>query len=374
MTTNQCLRVLIVDDSELMRLILRQMIATDPDICIVGEVANGREALACVADLRPDVITMDVRMPVMDGLETTEQLMAYHPTPILVITASLSRYDIDITFKMLDAGALDVMEKPKVGNAQMYERTRRELLRRIKLLARVKVVTHLRGRRRTSMHNSHEVPGTAHQSSDRFRQQAHQVIQKPDHQITPTSFPHPLIVIGASTGGPRIVRQILAELPPAFGAAVIVVQHIALGFGAGMADWLAANCLLPVRLAKENDQISMGAVIVAPEYQDLLLYHDGSIHLSDRPILLQRPAIDITMQAAAEVFGSRTIGVLLTGMGRDGAVGMQSIRRVGGYTIAQDQASCTIYGMPRAAVELQAVDEVLAPEAIIVKLKHLVTI
>lgn len=374
---NKPLRLLIVDDSALMRQTLRQMVADNPDICVVGEAADGREALQLVAAQRPDVITIDVQMPVMDGLETIEQLMAYYPTPVLVITASLSRYDADITFKMLDAGALDIMEKPQLSNAQSYEHTRRELIRRIKLLARIKVITHLRGRRRASLNSPYQEKH-AEQQSARTRNQhlwiANNIRPHTRGSVSneTQNVPRSVVVIGASTGGPRVVRQILAGLPQSFGAAVIVVQHIALGFGAAMADWLAANCALPVRLAGEGEQLSAGTVLVAPEYQDLLIRHDGSVHLSSRPLLLQRPSIDITMQAAAEIFGTRTIGILLTGMGRDGAVGMHSIRRVGGYTIAQNEASCTIYGMPRAAIELNAVDAVLSPEEIIITLKRLV--
>lgn len=391
---NEQLRLLIVDDSALMRRVLRGMLESDSDIVVVGEAANGREAILLTAQLRPTVITMDVRMPVMDGLETTEQLMAYYPTPILVLTASLSRYDVDITFKMLGAGALDVMEKPKLDDSHACELARRDLLRRIKLLARVKVVTHLRGRRRAERADADQggtsaaFDQTAHPLVRQTEQQRQEAVGRSSHQpnhngaqllvpVTPPSFkiPFPLVVIGASTGGPRVVRQILMGLPANFGAAILVVQHIAEGFSAGMVDWLASAGPLPVNLAREGDRLTAGTVLVAPERRDLLVQPDGTIHLSAGPLLLQRPAIDITMQAAADVFGPQVIGVLLTGMGRDGAVGMQSIRHAGGYTIAQDKASCTIFGMPRAAIELHAVDAVLSPEEIVLALqKHVVRI
>lgn len=368
---NERLRLCIVDDSALMRRVLRMMLESDPDMCVVGEAANGREAVQRVAELRPHVITMDVRMPVMDGLEATEQLMAYYPTPILVLTASLSRYDIDITFQMLGAGALDVMEKPDLNDAYAYERTRRELIRRIKMLARVKVVTHLRGRRRPDQGTSHQRPMTSSQAFPSKRQNL-RINNSTATQYAVSGTCFPIVVMGASTGGPRVVRQILAGLPGSFSAAVLVVQHIAEGFAEGMVDWLAQSCALPVRLAREGDLIRAGTVLVAPECHDLLIQRGGRVHLSNRPLLLQRPAVDITMQAVAEVFGPRAVGVLLTGMGRDGAIGMQSIRRAGGYTIAQDPASCTIYGMPRAAVELRVVNQILSPEEIILALQRLV--
>lgn len=344
------LRILVVDDSALMRRLLRELLESDPGVRVVGEAADGRRAIELVAELRPDLVTLDVRMPVMDGVETTRQLMAYHPTPILVLTASLSSYEVDITFQMLGAGALDVMEKPHLSSPEDVERCRRALLRKVRLLSRVKVVTHLRGRRR----GGETEPGL------------HALGQQPPAPRPAPHAPrtHPAIVIGASTGGPRAVRQVLAGLPRGLPAAVLVVQHIAQGFSGGMAEWLAGSVPLPVGLAAEGAVLRPGHVYVAPDRFDLLVQPGGVIHLSGLPLLLQRPAIDIAMQSVAAVFGDQAIGVLLTGMGRDGAIGMQAIRRAGGYTIAQDEASCAIYGMPRAAVELGAAAAVLPPARI----------
>jgi two-component system chemotaxis response regulator CheB len=390
-------RVLIVDDSALVRRVLRAILERDPEICVVGEAANGREALDCVAELRPNVITMDVRMPVMDGLETTTQLMAYYPTPILVITASLSRYDIDITFQMLGAGALDVIEKPRLSaqGQSPPEFSNQELIRRVKAISRMKVVTHLRGRRRIesggtgyrtdnqqSVSSSAPVP-TAKSSwplepvasarlvpravTDDIDMAAAQPQQHPGNQA-----PFPLVVIGASAGGPRVVRQILMGLPRSFRAAVVVVQHIAEGFGAGMAEWLSDNSALPVRLAAESMPLASGTVTVAPDSLDLVIRPDATLHLDTTALAEQRPrpSVDVAMGSAAAVFGSSAIGILLTGMGNDGAKGMQQLRRVGGYTYAQDEATAPIYGMPRAAAELGAVDVVMSPDGIVVALQR----
>jgi two-component system chemotaxis response regulator CheB len=182
----------------------------------------------------------------------------------------------------------------------------------------------------------------------------------------------PLIVIGASTGGPRVVHRLLAELPSDLPAAILVVQHIGEGFSTGMVEWLQSASRLPVRLAAEGQLIGPGEVLVAPDQRDLLITSERSIHLTQSPLLIQRPSIDIAMQAAAEVFATRAIGVLLTGMGRDGAFGMLTIRRRGGHTIAQDEQSSTIFGMPRVAIQLGAAVEVLAPHQMAARLTDLV--
>ncbi len=348
------LRILIVDDSALMRRLLRQMLESDPEIQVVGEAGDGKTALALTAELRPDLITLDVRMPVLDGVETTRQIMAYHPTPILVLSAAVSGQEAGISFEALAAGALEVMEKPNLSEAGSLDHLRRLLIRRVKLLARVKVVTHLRGRR-------HPIP-PQHQS---LGDTPHAMRRS---RIAPGDFP--VVVIGASTGGPRVVRQLLAGLPATFPAAVLVVQHIAQGFSQGMAEWLADASAIPLALASDEMPVRPGQAILAPDRADLLIKPDGTVRLSMSPLLLQRPSIDITMTAVAELYGTSAVGILLTGMGRDGAVGMRAIRRAGGLTIAQDEASCTIFGMPRAAIELGAAELVLSPEQMLAVLRE----
>ncbi|MCU0490655.1 MAG: chemotaxis-specific protein-glutamate methyltransferase CheB [Chloroflexaceae bacterium] len=358
------LRLLIVDDSALTRNVLRELFESDPEVQVVGAARSGQEALRMVAELRPDVVTMDVQMPGMDGIETTERLMAYHPTPILVLTSTLSRQEVDITFKMLEVGALEVVEKPTLSDQVALTRARTELTRKVKLLARVKVVTHLRGRRRLEQQGSSRV-ATAAPPPRTTPAVAMPTLPPPTVNASPSLAGFPVVVIGASTGGPKVIRQLLAGLPTNFGAAVVVVQHISRGFSQGMVEWLGEVSGPKVVLAQEGMPVVAGRVLVAPDSAELLFSRLGTVHLTGQQLLIQHPAVDITMQAAAEVFGARTLGVLLTGMGRDGAAGMQSIRRAGGHTIAQDQASCSIYGMPKAAVDLGAVHEILAPDEII---------
>ncbi|MCS6842692.1 MAG: chemotaxis-specific protein-glutamate methyltransferase CheB [Roseiflexus sp.] len=369
------IRVVVVDDSALMRRFITDMLHRDPAIQVVGVAANGREAIEVVQRLRPDVVTMDVRMPVMDGLATTEHLMAYCPTPILVLTASLASYEVDITFKMLGAGALEVVEKPRGGDAQALERAARDLVRRVKILSRVRVVTHLRGRRRALNEGlSQQAASLPNRAvvQDKLLADPTAASSVPPVSSGPDALLSPIVVIGASTGGPRVIHQIISGLPRTFPAAVLVVQHIAEGFSAGMAEWLASAGTLPVRMAQEGSPIRAGEVLIAPDRRNLLVTHDGTVHLSDAPLLIQRPSIDVTMQAVADVWGSRAVGVLLTGMGRDGAYGMRSLHRRRAYTIAQDEASCAIFGMPRAAIQLGAVREVLPPAAIAPRLVEVV--
>jgi len=392
------IRVVVVDDSALMRRMITNLIERDPAIRVVGAARDGREAITLVEELRPDIVTMDVRMPVMDGLATTEHLMAYCPTPILVLTASLASHEVDITFRMLDAGALEVIEKPHGETPLSIERAGFDLIRRIKTLSRVKVVTHLRGRRKagdsaegqaiiqprrtngdgmvrlgaaaTKPHQKALAPEIANAGTRLVATGRPQPTAQPLTPVihTPTQFGFSLIVIGASTGGPRVVHQILADLPRGLQAGILVVQHIAAGFSLGMAEWLSSASASPVRLAVEGYTIRPGEVLVAPDQRDLLITPQGLVHLNENPLLIQRPAIDVTMQAAAEVFGTKAIGVLLTGMGRDGAYGMLTIRRSGGYTIAQDEASSAIFGMPRAAIQLGAAVEVLPSSQIAARL------
>ena len=359
---SQPIRVVIVDDSALMCRMLTELLTRDPAIAVVGTAGNGQEAIELVQAVRPDVVTMDVRMPVMDGLAATEHVMAYYPTPILVLTASLVRHEVDITFKMLEAGALEVIEKPVMSDVHAMERAASELVQRVKLLSRVKVVTHLRGRRK-------QATPTANQRVTPVQAVAPAA---PTAVACQNGSAFPLIVIGASTGGPRVVYQILAALPTNFPAAVVVVQHIAAGFSVGMANWLATGCRMPVRLATEGMPIRPGEVLIAPDQRDMLISRIGRVRLSEERTQLQHPSVDITMRTAADAFGGRTIGVLLTGMGRDGAEGMRAIKLAGGMTFAQDQATSTIFGMPRAAQEIGAVETLLPPSDIAARIIALV--
>lgn len=340
----KALRVLVVDDSPVARAVLRSILEDEGGMEVVGLARNGWEAVQMAARLRPDVITMDVRMPQMDGYEATQQIMAYQPTPILIVTASLAKQDVDFSFRMLEAGALDILEKPSGDDARALHAQAQALVERVRLLSRVRVITHLRGRRRAGR-PAPLAPVTIAPSP------------------VPRDGPPRLVVIGASTGGPRALQRVLAGLPSSFPAPILVVQHIARGFTQGLAEWLGGETRHRVAVARNGEGLEAGRVYIAPEGWHLLP-DKAALRLSDSPRTSPMPSVDVTMQATARIFGSRAVGVLLTGMGSDGAEGLLAIRRAGGRTIAQDQATCTIYGMPRVAVEIGAAQQVLPLEEI----------
>ncbi len=332
------IRVLIVDDSALTRRIIREILSSDPQLMVIGEARNGREAVDMVAQLHPDLVTMDVRMPFVDGLQATEEIMAYHPTPILVLTSSLGRHDGGTTFQLLNAGALEVLEKPKDIAQAHSPALQRFLIERIKMLARVKVVTHLRGRRRPRP-TPLDLPPTPR-------------AERAEHQ---------LVVIGASTGGPRVLYTLLRSLPADFPAAILIVQHIAEGFVANMVEWLNAGSQLDVLLARDGMELKPGQVLVVPDTHHARV-DCWRVLLDVEPRLIPYPSIDVTLQSAAEHCPKHTIGVILTGMGRDGASGLLALRKAGGITLVQDQASSAIWGMPRAAAENGAAMQVVAAD------------
>ncbi len=339
------IRVLVVDDSSVARHVLGRLLESDPGVRVVGYAADGNEAVQKTMALRPDLITMDIRMPGMDGLEATEKIMAYQPTPILVVTSSRDRRGVQITMEALAVGAVEVVEKPSVHPDDSWGTLGAQLVEKVKLLAKVKVITHLKGRTRHLLGRLRPAD----------REKVHRVVG-----------------VGVSTGGPGVLAKILRALPADFSLGLVVVQHMTDGFTAGLADWLGRETRLPIRLAREGDGLKPGLVCVAPEGAHLVVERSGRLHLSRAlPVGGHRPSADVLLRSLAEAYGHEAIGVLLTGMGRDGAEGLKAIRDVGGHTIVQDEESCAIFGMPKAAIELGAAREVLPPAGIAERLLQL---
>lgn len=331
------LRVLVVEDSITVRKRLCEVLSADPEIEVVGEAVNGQEATALCMTLRPDVLTMDMMLPVMSGLAATEYIMAHCPTPILVVSA-VNRDELFKTFDALAAGAVDFLEKPKGDDADDQQWAQR-LVSSVKLVAKIRVITHLRAK----------LPS------------ATRVAQATDVHQALASAPCELIALGASTGGPGALAEVLRALPCPLPVPVLVVQHISDDFGVAFPDWLATQTTHPTRYAREGEPLykAKGSVVLAPPSRHLIV-KGGYLHLVDEaPRHSCRPSIDCLFESIAHDGASTTTACLLTGMGRDGASGMLDIRRAGGHTIAQDEATSVIYGMPREAVRLGAVEHTL---------------
>lgn len=342
------IRVLLIDDSPLVLHILQRMLSRFPEIQVVGTAANGREALDLLPGLNPDVICTDLHMPVMNGLEFTRAAMADYPRPILVVSVSVEPGSPNV-FKLLEAGAVDILPKPRdILNGDL-DKLANELASKIRILSGVRVF-----RRRNRAHGTPAV--VPHSPAS---------LQHPPVLLPHSQVPLRMVVIGASTGGPQALREILGALPQKFPLPVVCVQHIGSSFLDEMVLWLAEICPLPVRKAVHGEAPQPGTVYFAPEDAHLELDDGGHFMLSlEAPFDGHRPSVTVTMRAAARCFGGGAVGVLLTGMGRDGADGMASIAAAGGVTIAQDEASSTVYGMNKQAVELGAVQHILPLEQI----------
>ncbi|MDO8273019.1 MAG: chemotaxis-specific protein-glutamate methyltransferase CheB [Gammaproteobacteria bacterium] len=338
---------MLVDDSPIMLHVLQRMLSRSPEIQVVGTAANGREALDLLPDLNPDVICTDLHMPVMDGLEFTRAVMDEYPRPILVVSVSVEPGSPNI-FRLLEAGAVDILPKPCDILGSNLDKPASELASKIRILAGVRVFRRRNNGRGTLAATTAPKPAAI-----------------PRPQVPPR-----IVVIGASTGGPQALREILGSLSARFSLPVVCVQHIGSSFLSELVMWLGKICPLPVRKAAHGETPQAGVIYFAPEDAHLELDEGGCFALSlATPFDGHRPSVTVTMRAAARCFGAGTVGVLLTGMGRDGADGMANIAAAGGITIAQDEASSTVYGMPRQAVELGVVQHILPLEQIAPTLK-----
>jgi len=339
------IRVLVVDDSVVARDMLAYLLASDPEIEIAGTAANGHEAVESVARLRPDLVTMDIHMPAMDGLEATEQIMAYTPTPIMVVSSSVYGEGMGSAFDALSLGALEVVRKPELADRAGFESSRKELVRSAKILSRVKVVTHLRGRRAAARHR-HDPPRGTRATGQARRD------------------PVSLVAIGSSTGGPAALLSVLGRLPAGFPAPVLVTQHIADGFVSGLVSWLAEGCAIDVVAAEHGMLVRSGTAYFAPTGSNMEVEADVVRFTPPRPGQLYIPSADTLLTSVARSRGANAAGVLLTGMGADGAAGLAVMREAGAATIAQDEATSRVFGMPKAAIDAGAADTILAVDDI----------
>jgi two-component system chemotaxis response regulator CheB len=337
------IKVLIVEDSQVVRDFLTYILSSDPDIQVIGTASNGEEAIQAVRDKRPDVVTMDINMPKMDGFEATRIIMETTPTPIVIVSASWDPKEVEKTFRTMEAGALATVRKP-VGIAHPdYKDQAKELIQTVKLMSEVKVI-----RRQSRIKRGKGIPsGLA------------------VNDLIPSITDVKVVAIGASTGGPPAIEAILLKLPKDFCAPLLIVQHIAPGFVQGFADWLANSCRFPVGIAIQHEFPLPGHAYIAPDGVHMGMDTGGRIVFEgSKPENGLRPAVSYLFRSVAEVFGKNIVGVLLTGMGKDGAYELKMMKEKGAITIAQDKESCVVYGMPGEAVNLNAATYVLSPPKI----------
>jgi len=340
------IRVLVAEDSAVAREYLVYLLSQDPALEVIGVARDGYEAVQQAERLRPDVIVMDVHMPRMDGYEATRQIMERVPAPIVIVSASSSRQDVANTLDALKAGALTVLDKPAGLDHPAHEESARRLVETVKLMAEVKVV------RRWPRRDRPEWPVPAAGGGQKIQ----------------------IVAMAASTGGPPVVAEILRRLPGDLAVPVLLVQHIAKGFTEGLVAWLARETPLTVKLAAAGESAASGTVYIAPDGLQMGITTRGQIRLAKE--LTGNgfcPSASHLFESLAEAYGPTAVGVILTGMGRDGADGLLRLRQVGGVTIAQDEQSSAIFGMPAEAIRLGAAASVLAPEAIARAIRSLVS-
>ena len=348
------IKVLLVEDSPVATIVLKRIFDASPEIQVVGTACNGLEALELIPKLQPEVICTDLNMAQMNGLEFTQEVMKKYPRPILIISASVQAKDTQNVFQLLKAGALDVFPKPIGGLASDYDRLANELIAKVKVLSGVKVFTR------------HQKLGVIEKSDRPIKQ----INQLPMHKYGLCSEnlnlqTIKLLAVGASTGGPQALNSIIAQFPANLPVPIICIQHISEGFLQGLVDWLGCESKLPVKIAGLGEFPQAGIVYFPPEKRHLELDFQGRFIYSEAVHEVGHcPSITVTLKSVANSYGRAAAGVLLTGMGRDGAEGMLAIARGGGLTIAQDEASSVVFGMPKEAIALGAAQHVLPLGAI----------
>jgi two-component system, chemotaxis family, protein-glutamate methylesterase/glutaminase len=343
------IRVLIVEDSPVAQEFLLHIFSSDPQIEVVGVAENGVEAIDLVHLKRPDVITMDIHMPIMDGFEATRKIMETVPTPIVVVSSTTRAKEVSSTFRAMEAGALAVILRPSgIGHHEFGEASR-ELIRTVKMMSEIKVVRRIPARTKEDTSSRPSVP-----------------------QVPETASDIQVIAIGASTGGPPALQKILSGLPHDLSFPILIVQHIAKGFVAGFAEWLSNASSFPVHVASHGMHALSGHSYIAPDGFHMGIVVGSRIVLSDTPPENNlRPSVAALFRSVAQVSGPRAVGILLAGMGKDGAEELKIMKERGAITIAQDKESSIVHSMPGEAIKLGAAMYVLPPEGITEFLKIL---
>jgi len=366
MDAGKRIRVLIVDDSAFMRKVLHSMIAGDPQLEVCGEARDGRDAVTQAEVLKPDVITMDINMPHMDGLQATEIIMSSNPRPVLIVSSE-SREGAEVTLKALELGAIDFVAKPSGGIDLDMTSVKDELFRKLKVASKVRVV-----RTATRSKLQHDIASGAPRTEPVAKSFAQSLRENNGGAAQPaaavagrSTSKFPIAIVAASTGGPATLMKFVPYFPKDFPGAVVVVQHMPGNFTSQFSQQLAEVSQIRVKEAEAGEIIVPGQLYLCPGSHHLRVSPTGRVSLDDGPrIGGYRPCADLTFETAAEYFGPMTTAVILTGMGNDGAKGVQTVKAAGGYVIVQDEATAVIFGMPQEAIKTGAVDQTLPMEAI----------
>ncbi|VEP12069.1 Chemotaxis response regulator protein-glutamate methylesterase [Hyella patelloides LEGE 07179] len=355
------IKVFLVEDSPVALTILQRILASSPEIEIVGTASDGISALKHIPRLKPDVVCTDLLMGKMDGLELTKKLMAEFPKPILVISDVVTANDTQKIGQLLDAGIVDVFPKPTTGFIQDYEQQKNDLIYKIKIISGVKVFTK-RNYERNHINNNRKTDTSQRLLRRTTTEPALTVGQNTNYKplINQKITNYQIVAIGVSTGGPKAMQQIVSKLPANFPLPIVCTQHISTGFLKSLISWLSLETKLKIKIAELGEKPLPGIVYYAPEQYHLEIDNKGRFAYSQAPPIDSHcPSVNIMMQSLAQFYGKSTIGILLTGMGKDGVTGMQDIYHSGGLTIAQDEASSIIFGMPQEAIKSGIVQQVL---------------
>jgi two-component system chemotaxis response regulator CheB len=348
------IKVLITEDSQVVRKYLRNLLSKDPEIEVVGIARDGQEAVQMVYEHKPDVVSMDIHMPRMDGLEATRKIMETQPVPIVICSASWDPEEVEKTFRVMEAGAVAAVAKPVGMGSNSSQQAIRELVQTVKTMARVKVIRRWARKR----------PLSAAPPSDK---------SAPEEDAIPASSPFDIVGVGTSTGGPMALKRLFGLLRRPFPCPIVVVQHIADGFLQGLGEWLTDTTGFPVKIAADGDKMAADRAYLAPNgfqmeadryFRVKLIPGDSETEMC--------PSVSHLFRNLADTFGKKCAGVLLTGMGKDGALELKYLKDRGGTTFAQDKESSIVHGMPGEAIRLGATDYVMNPERIAVRLGHLI--
>lgn len=336
------IKVLVVEDSPTVQELMKHILTSDKEIEVVGIANNGIEALKFLETLKPDVITMDISMPYMNGFEATKRIMETTPVPIIMVTALFDSIDVEKTFQAIQAGAVSIIEKPISLRHPNYENVCKNIVENVKLMSEIKVV------KRKSY---------AAVNLNKFT--------SPETVLKNDFTDKKVVAIGVSTGGPPILKTIFSHLTREINVPILVVQHITPGFIDGLVSWLRLETKIPIHIAEEGENILPGHIYFAPDdYHMEITYNDKIILNKKEKINGLRPTVSHLFASMANIYGKNSVGILLSGMGRDGVDELKLLRENGAITIAQDKESSVVFGMPGEAVKINAAMHVLSPEKI----------